>query len=797
MVEEFLVSATKEIKLNSFEQKILTTLEDFILNKNNAVICYPNQDFFLVISLQLVLKDYMYNYKYKDNFTKRTSVLLITNKKRILELLQNLRVVYSKFIKNCFEKHKLFRDKLGFCDLDDSYYAQCNWNYILNLYYDRKIPETIPFNFLFPISIGYFNFKQLSRGTRNKIGRRDDKQGSVFYITDNINVLKNMDLEVDYALIDYTSINKFVNFGQQGVLYYFDTPFDDRIVYLLNNTTEFWNFDAKLLSHLSEENVNDKTIIDNKEYSIGDLIKQKNFEKVNIQYVKSEFEAEIIEALELLNKLYKKNFDSYDLRIITSILYSAIRIPISAIQYDLIAELELIYDPINELINELRDSDNRYEDEDFERILALIEDIFNKKGLDNESPKFREITNLLISEINQDKKIGVIISNKVVSLALKEQLSIMLRCSISDLEANGIYFYDKKKVLKGIETVNCDCLIMYSAVNLEDLRILELSKYDKASIYLYKIELLLLENKLNKLMNSINHAKKLIHPQFNVLNSVYRYVYNRIKQVTLKDNISKNFINDTEFINQNRGKGISARKKRMYKGKNAIKAKLIEFADESYMFINGEFRVKVLNRRAKEYEMKKYSDLKNGDELLFIDNDVRRDLFEVFIDYMDKNEKSIKCYHMIQKWRQLYEEHFYNSRLNNEQLYKRMKNNGWDKTTKAILKNWRSGYSYGPRDFEDIICLGKVLSIDEFINNAQLYYSAMQHVRNERRKAARILNNYIFASKANREKSLSTLEAYNLSIDQLDEAIKVKRIKNIHQRIYYIKPSELGILFED
>src|SRR5690606_19457918 len=216
MVEEFLVSATKEIKLNSFEQKILTTLENFILNKNNAVICYPNQDFFLVISLQLVLKDYMYNYKYKDNFTKRTSVLLITNKKRILELLQNLRVVYSKFIKNCFEKHKLFRDKLGFCDLDDSYYAQCNWNYILNLYYDRKIPETIPFNFLFPISIGYFNFKQLSRGTRNKIGRRDDKQGSVFYITDNINVLKNMDLEVDYALIDYTSINKFVNFGQQG-----------------------------------------------------------------------------------------------------------------------------------------------------------------------------------------------------------------------------------------------------------------------------------------------------------------------------------------------------------------------------------------------------------------------------------------------------------------------------------------------------------------------------------------------------------------------------------------------------
>jgi hypothetical protein len=69
MVEEFLIFATKKIKLNSFEQKILTTLEDFILNKNNVVICYPNQDFFLTLSLQLVLKDYMNNYKYKDDFT--------------------------------------------------------------------------------------------------------------------------------------------------------------------------------------------------------------------------------------------------------------------------------------------------------------------------------------------------------------------------------------------------------------------------------------------------------------------------------------------------------------------------------------------------------------------------------------------------------------------------------------------------------------------------------------------------------------------------------------------------------
>jgi hypothetical protein len=795
MVEDNLVFATKEIKINTFEQKVLTSLEDLILNKQKVVICYPNKDFFLTLALQLVLKDYIKNYKYKDNFKKRTSVLVITNKKRALDLLQNLYIESSKFIKNSLEKHKVFREREGFCNLDDAYNAQCNWNHILNVYYSGKVPELIPFNFLLPISIGYFSFKQLSRGTRNKIGRRDNKQGSVLYITDNLNVLKNLDIDVDYVLIDFSSINKFMKFAKQEVLYYFDTPFDDRIVYLINDSTQFWNFDAKLLSHIPKENINDKTIIGNKEYSIGDLTKQKNIEKININNIKSEFEDEIFESLDLLNKLSKKNFDSYDLRIISSILYNAIRLPISAMQYDLIAELEIIYDPINELINELRDSENRYEDEDFERLLVLIEDIFNKKGLDKESPKFREITKLLISEINKNRKVGFIITNKIVSLALKEQLSNMFRCSISDLESKGIYFYDKKKVLKGIDSVECDCLIIYSAINLVDLQILENSKYQKAVIYLYKIEMLLLENKLKKLMNSINHGSKLIGST--ELNSMYRYIYNRIKQITLKDNRNKDFINETELIIQNKGNVISARKKRMYKGKNAIKAKLIEFNDGSYMFINGEFKVRALNRQARKYELRVFSQLKNGNELLFIDNDVRRELFEVFIRNMDKNENSIKCYYLIQKWRLLYEEQFYNNRLNDEQLYKKMKNNGWDKTTKAILKNWRSGYSYGPRDFEDIICLGKVLAIDEFIENAQLYYNAMQYVRKERRKAARLLNNYIFASKSNREKSLSTLEAYNLSIEQLDEAIKVKRIKNIHKRIYYIKPSELGILFED
>ncbi|WP_241736693.1 DISARM system-associated protein DrmE [Anoxybacillus flavithermus] len=799
-VEKFLGFEDTKIRLNMFEQKILTNLKDIILNKANIVFCYPKQCFFWILVLHTVLQDYLQNYKYRDDFAKRISVLVITDKNKFTKFLNNISVLYREFQYKIFEKHEFFRDKGIFCDLNDSYYAQCNWNHILNVYYDGKIPENIPINFILPVAVGYFNFKQMNRGERNKIGRKDNKQKPVFYVTDNINILKSIDFEVDYIFIDYTYIRGFVNPALKGVFCYFDTSLDDRFMYLYNKM-KFLNFDTNLLSCLPNETITDKTILGNNNYSIQNLIENRNIKNLDVVYIESEFEEEIAKGLDLLNKLSKKKFDPYDLKIAATILYNAIRTPVSATEYDLIAELQVTYEPINELLNELRESQNRYEDDDFEGLLALLEDIFYKKDLDKRSPKLNKIENQVIREVDQDKKVGIVTSNKIISLALKEHISLKLRCSIDDLESKGICFYSKKELLKGSENTDCDCLIMYSAINLEDLRILEMCNYKKAVLFLYKIEIEFLENKLKKLEQTYNHAAELITQYVHSPVSIYRYFYNRMKRFVPKNDIDveKGLLNNIidEVINLKIERNTSIRKKRMYKGKNAVKAKLIEFNDGSYMFANAEFLIKVLNRNVKKCESKKLSELSIGDELLIIDDDARQELFELFVNYTDKNEKTTRCYYLIRKWRELYEERFYNNRLDDEQLYKKMKSNGWDKTTKAILKNWRSGYSYGPRDFEDITCLGKVLFIDEFINNAQLYYSAMQHVRNERRKAARILNDYIFATKANREKILSTLEVYNLSIDQLDEVIKVKKIKDIHKKIYYIKPNELGVLFEE
>src|SRR5690606_19875138 len=126
-------------------------------------------------------------------------------------------------------------------------------------------------------------------------------------------------------------------------------------------------------------------------------------------------------------------------------------------------------------------------------------------------PKFEEIENLLINEINQGNRVGIVVSNKIVSLALKGKISLILQCSIGDLKSKGVYFYDKNEILKGIEDVEIDCLIMYSAINLGDFRVLELCNYKKVVIFLYKIELISLENKLKKLNNIENQSLELLN----------------------------------------------------------------------------------------------------------------------------------------------------------------------------------------------------------------------------------------------------------------------------------------------
>lgn len=72
----------------------------------------------------------------------------------------------------------------------------------------------------------------------------------------------------------------------------------------------------------------------------------------------------------------------------------------------------------------------------------------------------------------------------------------------------------------------------------------------------------------------------------------------------------------------------------------------------------------------------------------------------------------------------------------------------------------------------------------------------MRYIRGERRATAKLLNKIIYYSnhKINVEDSV-LLERYNLTLDEVKEAITIKKVRNISENFYFVKPSEIGLLF--
>ncbi|WP_268747691.1 DISARM system-associated protein DrmE [Bacillus spizizenii] len=214
------------------------------------------------------------------------------------------------------------------------------------------------------------------------------------------------------------------------------------------------------------------------------------------------------------------------------------------------------------------------------------------------------------------------------------------------------------------------------------------------------------------------------------------------------------------------------------------------------MFIRPGNAVRYLIKSKKDIRKDHLKNLKGNEEILIINNDIKEDLYTIFIDNVTEKNLSKLHYKNVREWRNLYEDKFFFLKLDDNKLYEKMIALGWDKSTKNVLKNWRSGYSYGPRDLEDIKILGKALDINVFIVNAEHYYKSMEHIRIERRTAARLLNKIIYLSKRSIDTSDSVfLEKYNLSLEEIQEAIKIKKMASISDETYKVKPSEVGCIF--
>ncbi|MGV2516426.1 UNVERIFIED_CONTAM: hypothetical protein FO517_20870, partial [Bacillus subtilis] len=172
-----------------------------------------------------------------------------------------------------------------------------------------EIPELIPLYYVMPVASGRKNFKPISRGERNTLGRVDNIQPPTFTFSDTIKTLETNDLqEFDYL----------------------DNPLDIRAPYLLKKENKNYiidNFELKQFIDGGE----------NMELPSSDI------NEISFKYIESPFEDALEEAFELLQKLQRDNFNSSDLKIIRSLLYNSIRMTIEGVEYDFIATFDPKY----------------------------------------------------------------------------------------------------------------------------------------------------------------------------------------------------------------------------------------------------------------------------------------------------------------------------------------------------------------------------------------------------------------------------------------------------------------------
>lgn len=784
--KSFLKCNTIDFNLFNEEMSIINELITGIKKRENYLVCTPNEKMFFSLLLQTLYKEETINFKHNKQPEKRLEVLIITNKNNMKEFFLNCTVNSNELFLLCNRLHH----HLGFCNIDDPYFARVYWRHLLYKYYSGEIPSEVPLHYIYPVATGYHTLQTISRGNRNLLGRKDS-QPPTFSITDNIDKLEDQSIKYDYVFVDCSRIKKNISNFPTGTLFFFNSPLDDRIVYLQRYNLKQYLLVGDILKSINyQESYNIKQLSQ-------EMFRKTSINSVEIEYVSSNFEREIERAIQLLDVLKKQRFSKYDVHVVAKLIYLFIRMPVNAALYDLIAKLQPYEETIRDIMQELKESDYRYENGDFEQIIELLEDVLYKCKLDSVCPKWEQLKTFVLKEYNCGKSICIVSPNKIAQLALKEMLSISIGVALSDLEVNGILFVLANDIINEMKVITCDSLVIYSSVNFRDLSLLLKCNYKNARVYLYNIEINLLINKLKSIINVENYAIKHFEIRHDSAGNIYTYLFSRLNRF-----IRQKKVNQDETLSKIMGEiALSEthllREFREYKGKKAVTGFLVYFKDNSLAFFTKNSRIQVLDKKNKRVIRKRFKDLGIKDEILFIDNDARKDIYNIFIHSIENIDINKKLYMLIERWRELYEDKFLESRMTDEKLYMKMRTIGWEKTTKSILRNWRTGYSYGPRDKEDIIFLGKVLEIPEFIDNTDSYYNAMSKVRAERRRASRILNKIIyFSNKKIDHEEIAMIEKYNLSVEQLKESLLIKTVKKIElNRSYRIKPIEMGIIF--
>ncbi|QHJ93496.1 hypothetical protein C7M16_00518 [Bacillus subtilis] len=770
------------------EECMVDEIVGSLLRKENILLCTPRKYIFPHLVLRALNMDETMGFQKRENPSKRAEILVVTNRLEMLAFLETCLVNAERLFQICSNIHQF----IGYCNMGDTYFARVYWRHILYHYYEGKLPQDVPFHYIYPVAAGYRKFNALSRGNRNVLGRKDS-QNPTIYVTENLDMLNEQEHSFDYIFVDCSFIKKGLSNLPKGTLLFFDNLLDDRISYLQKSAVKNYIVDRNCLQYIYEKEIQQPMM------NIEELLHKVSINSLDVEYVKSSFEQEIEQLIYLLDKLKKEKFSRYDTNIAAKLVYILIRLPISAGLYDLIASMQPYWDTVLGLLQELKDSESRYENDSFEAMVSLFEDILYKHSLDRSNPKGDELKAFILNEVKQGKSVCVVSNSRKNQLALKEFISLAMGMTIEELAEYDLQFFVSKDIWAQDITVHCDSLVMYSAINFRDLQSLLKVSYKRAKLYLYSSEINLITQKLKTILEAGNYAFRHFVQNSTQQDSTnfYRYLYNRFNKFARQKVIGLNSAAADLLEKSTAVSPAVYRGEKDYKGTDAVKATLVRFTDGTVSLFTKYSAVYVLDNKNKRVKHKHFHEIGLKDTVLFVDNDARKDLYRIFIQSVDEKDTSKQAYLSIKKWRELYEEKFMEKRMDDDRLFRLMRAAGWNKTTKSVLRNWRTGYSYGPRDKEDIMVLGKVLGINSFVEYVHSYYNAMSKIRVERRKASRILNKLIYSSyQILGKEDEAILARYNLTLEQLSESLVTKSIKEIvSDRIYYIKPAEVGLLY--
>ena len=140
---------------------------------------------------------------------------------------------------------------------------------------------------------------------------------------------------------------------------------------------------------------------------------------------------------------------------------------------------------IQGLLQELKDSENRYENNFFEEIILLFEDILYKNSLDHSNVKGEKLKESILNEVKQGKSVCVVSNSRNNQLALKEYISLAMGIQTEDLSKYDLQFFVSKDIYSQDMNLHCDSLFLYSAINFKDLQPLLKISYRRATLYLF------------------------------------------------------------------------------------------------------------------------------------------------------------------------------------------------------------------------------------------------------------------------------------------------------------------------